>query len=390
MIIPSFSSRLPGSLPANRLSAAVARRRAAGRDLLDLTASNPTAAGFAYPDTLLAGLADPSNLRYAPEAAGVAAAREAVAADFARRGTPIPPESIVLTSSTSEAYSYIFKLLCDPGDEVLVPQPSYPLFEWLTRLEGVSAIPYRLDYHGRWTLDAGAIRRARTSRTRALLIVNPNNPTGSFLTKDAAAAVAEAAGDLPLIGDEVFWDFPLLDAPAGRMAVLQTGHDLVFSLGGLSKSAGLPQLKLGWIALGGAPAAVAAAREKLELIADTYLSVSTPVQTAAGGLIAGAAAFRAQVTARAERNLAAAAAAIGRHPALNLLPVEGGWSAIVRVPATRSEEDLVVALAEEDGVLVHPGYFFDFDREAHIVISLIVPPEQFVEGLDRALRRVEA
>lgn len=387
MIIPSFSSRLPSSLPPNRLAEAVARRRASGLGLIDLTASNPTAAGFDYPEGLLDGLADARNLEYSPDPAGMQQARQAVAGEFARRGTIVPAEAIVLTASTSEAYGHLFKLLCDPGDEVLVPQPSYPLFEWLTRLEAVVAVPYRIEYHGRWGIDAASVRAARTARTRAILAVNPNNPTGSFCTRADFDALAAAAPDLPLVGDEVFWDFPLGDAPAERASVLASGHGLVFSLGGLSKSAALPQLKLGWIAIGGTEANIAAAREKLELIADTYLSVSTPVQTAASGLIAAGAALREQIVARTRRNLAALAAAVGRHPALNLLRAEGGWSAIVRVPATRSEEDLAVALVEEDGVLVHPGYFFDFEREAFIVISLIVPPADFDEAIARIVRR---
>lgn len=388
MIIPSFSSRLPASLPPNRLAGAVARRRASGLGLIDLTASNPTAAGFEYPHDLLEGLAERRNLNYFPDAAGMEEAREAVAADFGRRGMAVLPGDIVLTASTSEAYGYLFKLLCDPGDEVLVPQPSYPLFEWLTRLEGVVAMPYRLEHHGRWRVDPDSVRAAITPRTRAILAVNPNNPTGSYLTRDDFDALAGAAPGLPIVGDEVFWDFPLRDAPADRVGVLAGGHDLVFSLGGLSKSAALPQLKLGWIAIGGTAANKASAREKLELIADTYLSVSTPVQTAAAALIQAGARMRGQITARATRNLAALAAAVEGHPALNLLRTEGGWSAIVRVPATQTEEDLAVALVEEDGVLVHPGYFFDFEREAFIVISLIVTPADFDEALARILRRV--
>ncbi|MEX2273603.1 MAG: pyridoxal phosphate-dependent aminotransferase [Vicinamibacterales bacterium] len=388
MIIPSFSSRVPSSLPPNRLAQAVARRRASGRGLIDLTASNPTAAGFRYPDGLLDALAAERNLEYAPDPSGIEEARAAVADEFARRGTRVSPGRIVLTASTSEAYSYIFKLLCDPGDDVLVPQPSYPLFEWLTRFEGVGAVPYRLEYHGRWRVDAAAIAAARTPRTKAILAVNPNNPTGSYFTRADVAALAQTAPGLPLVGDEVFWDFPLPDAPRDRASVLESGGELVFSLGGLSKSAALPQLKLGWIAIGGTDANVAAARERLELIADAYLSVSTPVQTAAATLIAAGPALRDQISARTARNLSALAVAVEQHPALNLLKPEGGWSAIVRVPATTTEEDLAVALAEEDGVLVHPGYFFDFEQEAFIVISLIVPPADFDEALARVLRRV--
>ena len=373
-------------MAANRLAAAVRARKASGRELLDLTITNPTRAGFSYPPSLLSSLGDARNLIYEPEATGMAAAREAVAADLARRGSTVPPDSIVLTASTSEAYSYLFKLLCDPGDEVLVPQPSYPLFEWLTRLEAVAVRPYRLEHHGRWSVDGESISRALTPRSRAILAVSPNNPTGSYFTRDDFARVASAAPDLPLIGDEVFWDFPLAAAPADRMSVLESGRPLVFALGGLSKSAALPQLKLGWIAIGGTAANISAAREKLELIADTYLSVSTPVQTAAAQLIAAGASVREQILARAGRNLDALAAMVARHPALNLLKAEGGWSAVVRVPAVIGEEELVVRLVEEEGVLVHPGYFFDFAHEAFLVVSLIARPELFDEGLARAAR----
>lgn len=386
MIIPSFSSRLPAALASNRIAAAVRRRQASGRDLIDLTVSNPTSAGFTYPDGLLDGLADARNLSYEPEAAGIAAAREAVAAQLSTRGASIAPDAIILTASTSEAYGYLFKLLCDPGDDVLVPQPSYPLFEWLTRLEAVAVRPYRLEHHGRWSVDGESVSAALTPRSRAILAVSPNNPTGSYFTREDFERVAAAAPDLPLIGDEVFWDFPLAGAPADRMSVLDSGRPLVFALGGLSKSAALPQLKLGWIAIGGTAANVSAAREKLELIADTYLSVSTPVQTSAARLIAAGSAIREQILSRAQRNLGALAGMVDRHPALNLLKAEGGWSAVVRVPAVIGEEELVVRLVEEEGVLVHPGYFFDFAHEAFLVVSLIAQPDLFDEGLARAAR----
>ena len=355
---------------------------------MDLTISNPTRAGFSYPETLLADLSDPRNLAYEPESAGLLTAREAVAAELRRNAMSASAEQIILTASTSEAYGYLFKLLCDPGDEVLVPQPSYPLFEWLTRLEGIVAVPYRLEYHGRWSIDPQAVAAALTARTRAMLIVSPNNPTGSYFTSDDFARLQSVAPELPVIGDEVFWDFALDDAPADRTPVLNSGRPLVFALGGLSKSAALPQLKLGWIAIGGAAPNVADAREKLELVADTYLSVATPVQTSASSLIAAGAAMRQQILERARRNLGALRRMAERNPALDLLRTEGGWSAVVRVPAVRSEDDLVTALVEEDGVLVHPGYFFDFAHEAFLVVSLIAPPDEFDEGLARLGRRL--
>ena len=387
MIIPSFSSRVPASLAANRIADAVRRRHASGRELIDLTLSNPTKAGFSYPADLLSSLSGQQNLVYEPEAAGMAAARNAVATELGRLGTPVDPGAIVLTASTSEAYGYLFKLLCDPGDEVLVPQPSYPLFEWLTRLEGIVARPYRLDYHGRWSVDDDSIRAALSPRTRAILAVSPNNPTGSFFTRDDFARVGAAAPGLPIVGDEVFFDFPLNDAPAERMSALDAHAPLRFSLGGLSKSAALPQLKLGWIAMAGDTPAVTRARERLELIADTYLSVSTPVQTSAEGLIASGAALRAEIVERARQNLAALGRIAANHPALNLLKAEGGWSAVLRVPAVRTEESLVLRLVEEDGVLAHPGYFFDFPSEAYLIVSLIVRPAEFEMAIERLARR---
>lgn len=382
-----FSRRLPESLPENALTRAAGARRASGKSLIDLTTSNPTAVGFDYSAALLSELSSARNLIYDPQPFGQIAAREAVAADFARRGTPVPVDNIVLTASTSEAYGWLFALLCDPGDDVIVPTPSYPLFEWLTKLASVVSIPYRLEYHRRWVIDVDALAAAITTRTRALLIVNPNNPTGSYLTRDELAAIDRVAPDLPLIGDEVFWDFPHDAAPASRVSVLESTRRLVFSLGGLSKSAGLPQVKLGWMALGGAPDAVAAARDRLDVIADTYLSVSTPVQTAVPALIEGGKAIRAQILERARANLGALGRVVAGNPALELLRLEGGWSAVVRVPATRTEEQLAVALVEEDGVLVHPGYFFDFEREAYVVVSLIVPCDDFARGVDALARR---
>jgi len=383
-----FSSRLPAAFASNRLAEAVRRRRASGAALIDLTISNPTLAGFSYPDDLLRPLADPRNLIYEPESAGLAEARAAVAAELARQGSAVDPANIILTASTSEAYGYLFKLLCGPGDEVLVPQPSYPLFEWLTRLEGIVAAPYRLEYHGRWAVDPDAIARAISPRTRAVLAVSPNNPTGSYLTREDFSRLAISAPGLPVIGDEVFWDFALDDAPDDRLGVLNAGRPLAFALGGLSKSAALPQLKLGWIAIGGTTSSVEAAREKLDLIADTYLSVSTPVQTSAASLIGAGAAMRGQIIERARRNLTALRSMADRNPALDLLRTEGGWSAVLRVPAVRTEEDLVTALVEEDGVLVHPGYFFDFAHEAFLVVSLIAPPDRFDEGIARLERRL--
>lgn len=383
-----LSSRLPRDLSPNRVSQVVAARRAAGLPIVDLTTSNPTAAGFAYPDDMLAPLADAAALRYEPQALGLPAARDAVAADYARHGAAVDPAGVAITASTSEAYALLFKLLCDPGDQVLVPRPSYPLFEHLSSLEAIEAVPYRLEYHGTWRIDIESVRRAVTPRTRALVVVSPNNPTGSWLHHDDLTALTGvcATTGLALIGDEVFADYPLDPAP-DRTSVLAQAEVLTCALGGLSKSAGLPQVKLGWIAWTGPADLVATALQAYEIIADSYLSVSTPVQVAAPALLARADVVRAQIQARLRQNLRTLRALAAHWPSTTVLSVEGGWTAVVRVPALQPEEDLIVSLVEEDGVLIHPGYFFDFDREAYLVPSLLVEPASFEAGMARALAR---
>lgn len=383
-----ISSRLPKSLELNAVSRAIDAKRRAGTPVVDLTEANPTTAGFTYPPQLLEPLAHPRALEYDPQPLGLWSARAAVASDFRRRGIVISADRVALTSSTSEAYGLLFKLLCDAGDAVLVPHPSYPLFEHLTQLEGVTAVPYALEYHGAWRIDVELIRRAATDRTRAILIVSPNNPTGSFLHRDDLAAVSElaAAHGWAIIGDEVFADYPL-DAAPDAIHVLARAEVLTFSLGGLSKSAGLPQLKLGWIGFGGPTAKVDEAMAAYEVIADTYLSVSTPVQAAAAELLISGAAIRSQILGRVRRNLAALRAMAARHPSCDVLRVEGGWSAIIQVPQLRGEEALVLELLEKDNVLVHPGYFFDFAREAFVVVSLLVEPAAFDQAIARVMTR---
>ena len=386
-----FSTRTPSDLAPNTLTSAELAARAAGVRVIDLTETNPTRVGLAYPDGALAALAAPGGLSYDPHPFGLASARETIAAEIGMPGSPVDPSRLILTASTSEAYAFLFKLLCNPADEVLVPAPSYPLFEHLTRLELVAVRPYPLDFHGTWSIDAHAVEAAVTPRTRAVLVVSPNNPTGSVITGGDLAALARlcASRELALIGDEVFCDY-LLDPRADRARVLDQDEALTFSLGGLSKSAGLPQMKLGWIVAGGPPALVEAALARLEIVCDTFLSVSTPVQRAAGPILEAGRAIRAQILDRVKANLRGLQALAARHPACSVLRVEGGWSAVVRVPATRSEESLVLDLLARDRVLVHPGYFFDFPHEAFVVVSLLPPPDQFSEGVARLLARASA
>jgi len=385
-----ISSRLPPRA-TNALTRALDACRASGRPVLDLTSTNPTEAGFTYPRDLLSTLADPAVLTYQPTPFGLAVAREAVAADYARRGARVDPARVVLTSSSSEAYAWLFKVLCDPGDAVLVPRPSYPLFEHLTRLEGVEAVPYALVWHGRWEIDHATVEAA-PARVRAVVAVSPNNPTGSFVSPSEFARLAAtcAARGWPLVLDEVFADYALGGrAHATDQGVAASGA-LTFTLGGCSKTLGLPQVKLGWIVAGGPPAEVDEALAALELVADSYLSVATPVQHAAAALLTGAAPVREAIRARTRDALDAVRDAVDGVEACDLLPVEGGWSAVVRVPATHGEERLVLAALEHDGVLVHPGYFFDFPHEAFIVVSLLADPDAMREGLARVLARAAA
>ena len=382
-----FSSRVTGDLEPNRLTRAVRRARAAGTALIDLTVSNPTMTGIPYPASVLDSLADPAALRYEPSPFGLPDARAAVARDSARHAVNVAPERVVLTASTSDAYSLLFKLLCAPdGDAVMLPIPSYPLFDHLTRLDGVRSIPYRLEYQGRWAIDFEALDRGWTDTVRAVLAVSPNNPTGSRLTAAELAALTERCEvrDAALIIDEVFADYPL---SAQEFVHPDRPACLTFRLGGLSKSAGLPQVKLGWILVDGPETLVRGALVRLELICDTYLSVSTPVQRAAPALIAAGAVVRAGILDRIRSNDHELRTFAAEYPSIQVLPCEAGWSAVLRVPSTRTEEDLVVELLERDGVLVHPGFFFDFPHESFLVVSLLPDRPAFVEGMRRVLER---
>lgn len=384
----AFSSRFHWDLRPNRLTELLAAKRRAGAAVLDLTESNPTHAGLDYPAReILQALADPRAMAYEPAPAGAAEARQAVSAYYAARGYAVPPERVLLTASTSEAYAYLFKLLANPGDEVLAPRPSYPLFEFLAAMESVRVVQYPLAYHGAWSLDLEAIERAITGRTRAIILVNPNNPTGSYLKRAELEFLVRLAGarNLALISDEVFADYAF--APDQRRAGSLAGVEdaLAFSMSGLSKIAGLPQMKLGWIVASGPAALRAEAMEKLELIADTYLSVATPVQCAAPRLLAAGAAVQALIAARVRENLAFFRDAAARVPAFRILDVEGGWYATLQVPRTRTEEEWVLHLLGERDVLVQPGFFYDFENEAYLVVSLLTAPEIFRAGAIRLL-----
>ena len=385
-----FSSRISGALEANRLTQQIRLARASGRELIDLTVTNPTAVGIEYPASLLAALADPAAGKYDPHPLGSWNAREAVARDYARRGIPVAAERVALTSSTSEAYSILFKLLCDPaGHSVMVPAPSYPLFDHLTALDGVAACAYPLEYHGRWTLasDGPADGSGRPS-SRCCNVSPGMAPDGSAKPRsESSTNHADADRRAALILDEVFADYPL--RMASIPAYCRSSPALTFRLGGLSKSVGLPQVKLGWILVDGPDDLVAAALQRLELICDTYLSVSTPVQIAASRLLTDGAVVRERILERVRANDATLRRIVATVPSIEALNADGGWSAVLRVPATRSEEELVLELLERDGVLVHPGFFFDFSHEAFLVVSLLVEPAVFAEGVGRLVARAE-
>ena len=386
-----FSARLPPRLDSNALARALERARSSGRTLIDLTISNPTQVGFSYPPELFRALSSPDVARYLPTPFGLPETRRAVAGEYQRRGLSIPWEHIVLTASTSEAYSLLFKLLCAPcGDSVLTPVPSYPLFEHLTALDGVAARPYRLDYDARWSLDLSSVDVTWDSRTKAVLAVTPNNPSGSMLSGSEYAALDGRCAErgAALIVDEVFADY-MLD-PASSPEVPAVGQALTFRLGGLSKSAALPQVKLGWFAVEGSHPLLGEALERLELICDTYLSVSTPVQVAAPAMLALGGHVRTQVLERIRRNYAELTRMSAAYASVDLLAAQGGWTAVLRVPTRGPEEQLVLQLLEQDGVLVYPGFFFDFPRESYVIVSLLPEPDRFAAGIQRVLERADA
>jgi aspartate/methionine/tyrosine aminotransferase len=388
----TFSARTAQHDAPNALAEAVRRARASegGAPLLDLTVGNPTSAGIPYAtEAILGALADPRSLVYEPEPLGILSARQAVARDWTARGTAIDASHIALTASTSEAYAVLFKLLCDPGDEILVPAPSYPLLGFLAAFESVTVRPYPLVYAGGWHVDTDALKRAVGPRTKAIVVVTPNNPTGSYLGVHELDAMLDLG--LPIVSDEVFATYPLAGAgaPEGRIASVGTAsRGLVFALSGLSKLAALPQLKLGWVGVAGEATLVATAMARLELVLDAYLSVATPVQHALPTLLTTRAATEQAICARTRANLAVLRAAMKGAPSASVLDVEGGWYAIVRVPDVQTDEEWTLELVARDAVHVQPGYFFDMGSGAYLVVSLLTPEATFAEGVKRVAARV--
>jgi alanine-synthesizing transaminase len=383
-----FSKRTDWKLTPNRFTEVQRELRDAGREVLDLSLSNPTRAGLLYDaDAILNSLSRPEAMDYDPQPKGLACARKAVAGYYREQHSEfeIDPEALVLTTSTSEGYSYVFRLLCNAGDEVLVPKPSYPLFEFLADLEDVTLTSYPLLYDHGWQIDFPSLSRAVNSRTRAVVVVHPNNPTGSYVSAAERALLNSFCHEhgLALIVDEVFLDYAHDGVP--RTSFVLNQDVLTFTLSGVSKISGLPQMKLAWVAVNGPATAVAAAMNRLEVIADTYLSMSAPIQLAAATLLERRKNIQPLLLNRLRANLAELDHQLAQQKALQRLQVEGGWYAVLRVPVTRSDEDLVIALLRQAAVLVHPGHFYDFPADGYLIVSLLTQPAEFREGIRRIL-----
>lgn len=385
-----FSQRTNWNTDESELARAHRHRVAAGLPVADLTASNPTRCGFQYDPGLLAALNNPRALDYDPQPCGLLAAREAVCAYYAGHGAGVAPEQVILTTSTSEAYSYLFRLLCDPGAEILIPQPSYPLFDFLATLDDVRLKPAPLVYDHGWQIEPEGFRRAITPATRAIVLVHPNNPTGHFTKPWEARELGGLCREhnLSLIVDEVFLDYSLPSAipvPSSLPFTFASGlEDIpVFVVSGMSKIAGLPQMKAAWIVATGPERG--AALDRLEVIADTFLSMNAPVQWALPTWLAGRGAIQEQIRARVQANLAELDRQLAGQSMIRRLEVEGGWYAVLRIPALQPDEQTVLDLLD-CGVWVHPGYFFGMPPTGWLVFSLLAPEVEFSTGVTGILQ----
>jgi len=381
-----FAGRTNWNLNSNRLSEALAKHRAAGKPLLDLSASNPTECGFEYDgQAILKALSNPESLSYDPDAKGLLSARRAVAEYYSALEISVPVEDIILTTSTSEAYSFASRVLCNPGDELLIPEPSYPLFSFLADIHDVKLVGYPLLYDHGWQIDFHALQQAITARTRGVIVVNPNNPTGHFCKSREMEKLNEicSSRQLAIIADEVFLDFHFAATRPCSFAA-NTGS-LTFTMSGLSKISGLPQMKAAWLIASGPQELKSEALARLEVIADTFLSLNAPVQRAMPVFLELRHGFQKQVLARVRKNLAELDKQLSAQSSCARLDMEGGWYAVVRVPATRSDEDVAIELLNVQGVYVHPGHFYDFPTDGYLIVSLIAPERDFNEGIKRLL-----
>jgi alanine-synthesizing transaminase len=381
-----FADRTNWNLAANRLSEVLGKYRSSGKPLIDLTASNPTECGFVYEDrAILKALSNPGVLAYEPDPKGLLAAREAIAGYYSATGTSVAVSDIFLTTSTSEAYSFVFRLLCNPGDEILIPSPSYPLFDLLADIQDVRLVRYPLVYDHGWQTDFHALDSVITSRTRGIIVVNPNNPTGHFTKRGEFVELNQICSTrgLALIADEVFLDYSLSEESALTFAANSSA--LTFTMSGLSKISGLPQMKVAWLVTSGPPVIKTEALDRLEVIADTFLSMNMPTQVATPTLLCQREGFQIQLMARVRANLAELDRQVATQKECSRLEIEGGWYALIRVPATRPDEELAMDLLATKGVYVHPGHFFDFAAEGFLVASLITAERDFKEGTERLL-----
>lgn len=383
-----FADRTSWNLTTNRLAEAFARHRATGKPLFDLTVSNPTECGFVYDnDAILQALSNPSATIYQPEPRGLATARHAIAEYYGARGCDVPVEDILLTTSTSEAYSFVFRLLCNPGDELLIPAPSYPLLDYLADIQDVKLIRYPLFYDHGWEIDFHVLEQAITQRTRGVIVVHPNNPTGHYTNSAAMKRLNEICSvkNLAIVADEVFLDFSLTQELHPSFAANREA--LTFTMSGLSKIAGLPQMKAAWLVTSGPEQWKSQARARLDVIADAYLSMNAPIQLAVPSFLQQRHAFQKQLIARVRGNLCELDRQIAAQKSCGRLKVEGGWCVVLRVPATRPDEELAVDLLESSGVYVHPGHFYDFPSDGYLIASLITPEHDFAEGIRCLLAR---
>jgi alanine-synthesizing transaminase len=379
-----FADRTNWNLAANRLSEALAHYRSAGKPLIDLTASNPTECGFMYDrEMILNALANPRSLSYEPEPKGLLAAREAVVGYYAERGDRVAASDVLLATSTSEAYSFVLRILCNPGDEVLIPTPSYPLFDLLADIQDVRLVRYPLIYDHGWQMDFFALAALLTTRTRAVVVVHPNNPTGHFTKHDERLRLNQICADrqIAMIADEVFLDFALSAEPRSSWAA--NSDALTFTMSGLSKMCGLPQMKVAWLAVSGPKDRKTQALNRLEVVADTYLSMNTPIQHAIPEFLEQRDEFQRQLMSRVRGNLAELDRQLAAQKACSRLEIEGGWYAVLRVPATRTDEEVALDLIEKRGVYVHPGHFYDFPIDGCLIVSLIASENEFAEGSKR-------
>ncbi len=384
-----FSDRTNWNLNINDLAQLIHEQKIKGLPILDLTESNPTKCGFEYPTELITkAITQSDNFIYEPSPKGQLHAREAIVSYYLLQGITLDTEQIFLTSSTSEAYSFIFRLLCNPGDSVAIPSPSYPLFGFLGDLNDIELQPYELRVDQNWEIDFPSLEQLISTRTKAILLVNPNNPTGSYIQQEEMGKLTKLSQEkeLALISDEVFFDYSF--SSIQKTSLASNDQTLSFSLNGLSKILGLPQMKLGWIIINGPDRLKKEAIERLEVIADTYLSVNTPIQNALPQILPLRNQIQEQIKNRVQTNFEFLKALLSTHSQTEILNIDGGWYTILKIEGIEDEDAWTLQLLKEKGVLIHPGHFYNFSQSGYFVISLLTPAHTFQEGLKKVLAKM--